>query len=481
LLSFECAYEDVGFLKRRADALPVPAPRLVLFNDALGASFGINPAPQAGPLSVARFLVGADLPASATPCALAYAGHQFGHFVPQLGDGRALLLGAIPRSDGRLFDVQLKGSGPTVFSRGGDGLLQLGPALREFIVSEAMAHLGIATTRVLSVVATGEALARQSVAEGAVIARIARSHLRIGSFEYTAVRHGVPYLKALITHTLKRLYPSNLDLAAPYAELALHLFRQVANLQMSLVAQWLGVGFIHGVMNTDNVALSGETLDYGPCAFMDTFRANRVFSSIDSHGRYAYNNQLKLLLWNLARFAESLLPVLVESGMPLEEAQERFNSLLQEAAAFGESERIQTFRRKIGCHTTTDENDKDLIQDLLQIMEEESLDFTNTFRRLSDADGITPVLKPWVHRWEARLAQEHMSRAVLKERLLAANPAVIPRNHRVEEAIVAANAGDLKPCQRLLSAVRKPFETTDQELEAPPGDDEWQYKTFCGT
>ncbi len=481
MLRFIDTYQTVGFLQRAAKALAPSNAELLLFNQEFAGELGVDPDFVRDRSRLAAALSGADLPSAANPQALAYAGHQFGNFVPQLGDGRALLIGEFLTPGGKHFDLQLKGSGPTVFSRGGDGLMQIGPALREYIMSEAMFHLGIPTTRSLSVVTTGDELARQYVAPGAVLARVARSHLRIGTFEYAAARHGVPALKSLISYSLDRHYPG--DRPTSSSEQALLLLTKVAESSLVLVAKWLGVGFIHGVMNTDNVAIAGDTLDYGPCAFMDTFSRSRVFSSIDRHGRYAYGNQSRIMVWNLARLAEALLPVLIEEGISLNDAQESCNEILNSAAKKSHVEWLTVFRRKLGIFTTELDSDGVLIDDFLNLMEEHGLDFTNTFRSLSSTVMLHPSLALWLQRWYERLVLERADSSTINERLNSANPAVIPRNHRVEEAIAAAINGDLTPSQRLLSAIKTPFEISadNRDLANPPGDAEWSYKTFCGT
>ena len=448
---------------------PAPAPRLLVFNRRLAAELGLDA--DALEQGAARWLSGAELPPGADPLALAYAGHQFGGFSPVLGDGRAHLLGEIVTPQGARFDLQLKGSGRTPFSRGGDGKAAIGPMLREYLVSEAMHALGVPTTRALAVVATGDDIRRDAGRlPGAVLARVAASHIRIGSFQFLAARGETDKLRALADYTLARHYPG--------VEGVLGLFDAVAARQARLVAQWMGLGFIHGVMNTDNMALSGETIDYGPCAFMEGYAPGTVFSSIDRQGRYAYANQPLILGWNLARLAEALLPLIDPDG---EKAVEIANGRLGGIAALYRAEWLAVMRRKLALDGE-DAGDEALLEDLLKAME--GADWTLVFRRLSGAvegEGLLRPLFPdftamaaWLPRWRARLAPD--APALLR----AANPAVIPRNHRVEEALEAATAGDMAPFHTLLAAVTRPFEEDeDYMLPAPSGFG--RYVTYCGT
>ena len=448
---------------------PAPQPRLLAFNRGLAAELGLEA--EALEAGAARWLSGAELPPGADPLALAYAGHQFGGFSPVLGDGRAHLLGEIVTPDGRRFDLQLKGSGRTPFSRGGDGKAAIGPMLREYLVSEAMHALGVPTTRALAVVATGEDIWRDAGRlPGAVLARVAASHIRVGSFQFLAARGEAEKLRALTDYTLARHYPG--------VEGALGLFDAVAARQARLVAQWMGLGFIHGVMNTDNMALSGETIDYGPCAFMEGYAPGTVFSSIDRQGRYAYMNQPLILGWNLARLAEALLPLIDPDG---ETAVEIANGRLAGIAGLYKTEWLAVMRRKLAL-AGEDPGDEALVEDLLKAME--GADWTLTFHRLAGAVEGEGLLRPlfedfaamaeWLPRWRARLAPG--AAALLRQ----ANPAVIPRNHRVEEALEAATAGDMAPFEALLAAVTRPFEENEAYmLPAPSGFG--RYVTFCGT
>jgi uncharacterized protein YdiU (UPF0061 family) len=416
-------------------------------------------------------LAGNAVPDGADPLAQAYAGHQFGNWVPQLGDGRALLLGEVLGRDGTRYDLQLKGSGPTPFSRRGDGRAWLGPVLREYIVSEAMQALGIPTTRALAAVATGETVYRERALPGAVLTRVARSHIRVGTFQYFAARQDREALEALVAHVIQRHYPQ--------AEGPLGLLEAVVAAQAKLVARWMGVGFIHGVMNTDNMSVAGETIDYGPCAFMDTYHPGKVFSSIDHLGRYAYANQPQIAAWNLAQFASCLLP-LIEGGedaaiASATEGVNRFVPLFQ-------AEWARVFRTKLGL-VQEEAEDVALAAALLDRMAQGRADFTRTFHGLADGTARAEFEDPevfdaWHADWQARVAREDAAESAAAMR--AANPAVIPRNHRVEEAIAAAVGGDLAPFERLNAALARPF-APDEDLAQAPSEDQEVRQTFCGT
>jgi uncharacterized protein YdiU (UPF0061 family) len=392
----------------RLAPVPVAHPRLVKLNEALAGQLGLDPEALRSPEGLAM-LAGNRVPEGAAPLAMAYAGHQFGGFVPQLGDGRAILLGEILDPAGERFDIQLKGSGRTPFSRGGDGRAWLGPVLREYILSEAMHALGIPTTRSLAAVATGEAVFRESALPGAVLVRVARGHVRVGTFEYFAARQDTDALRHLADYVVARHYPEAKASDRPYRA----FLDAVIARQAQLVARWLGVGFIHGVMNTDNMSIAGETIDYGPCAFMDAFHPGRVYSSIDHHGRYAYGNQPRIAQWNLARLAQSLLPLLDdEPDKAIEEAQGPIDGFPERF----EHAYLACFRAKLGL-LEAHEGDAELIDSLLQEMSETGADFTNTFRALCDAAegtegpfrgqlGENAALDAWLARWHARLAQE---------------------------------------------------------------------------
>jgi uncharacterized protein YdiU (UPF0061 family) len=474
-----------GFFARVAPT-PVMSPRLLKLNRPLAKHLGLDPDWLAGPEGV-EILAGKRVPDGADPIAMAYAGHQFGHFVPQLGDGRAILLGEVIDADGVRRDIQLKGSGPTPFSRRGDGRAALGPVLREYIVSEAMAALGIPTTRSLAAVVTGENVVRETLLPGAVLTRVASSHIRVGTFQFFAARSDAAGVRRLADHVIARHYPDVASAERPYHA----LLDAVIGRQAELVARWLLVGFIHGVMNTDNTSISGETIDYGPCAFMDNYDPATVFSSIDEQGRYAYGNQPRIALWNLTRFAECLLPLFSDD-------QEKAIAAAQFALG-GFAEKFDSayyagLRGKLGLFTARDD-DPDLANDLLKAMAVNHADFTLTFRRLSDAarDGDAEVRKlfadpaaydAWATRWRQRIADEPQDAAARQAAMRAVNPAFIPRNHRVEAIIEAAvNRNDFAPFEELLTVLAKPYE--DQPAFAgyaePPQPDERVLQTFCGT
>lgn len=458
-----------------ASPAPAPAPRLLMLNRGLARSLGLDADwLEAG---AAEMLSGNRLPAGAEPVAQAYAGHQFGGFAPQLGDGRALLLGEVLDGAGRRWDIQLKGSGRTPFSRGGDGKAAVGPMLREYVMGEAMAALGIPTTRALAVVATGAPVLREVELPGAVLARVAASHIRVGTFQFFAARGDQAQVKALADYTIARHFPEVAGADNRYVA----LFDAVVARQARLIAQWMGVGFIHGVMNTDNMALSGETIDYGPCAFMEGYAPGTVFSSIDHTGRYAYSNQPLILGWNLARLAEALLPLF---DADQDRAVDKANVALEGIAGRYRAEWVAVMRAKLGL-AGAEAGDGDLADALLAAMEGQDADWTLTFRRLAgavggDATGIAPLfadattLHDWLPRWQARLAPD------AADRIRAANPAVIPRNHKVEEALAAATGGDMAPFEALVAAVSEPFvEREAFMLPAPQGFG--RHVTFCGT
>jgi uncharacterized protein YdiU (UPF0061 family) len=461
-----------------ARPVPVRAPRVSILNHRLADELGLNLGALSPQEAVALF-AGQDLPDGCRPIAQAYAGHQFGSFT-MLGDGRAILLGEHRTPAGRLVDVQLKGSGRTRYSRGGDGLAALGPMLREYIISEAMAALGIPTTRSLAVVTTGEPVYRESVRKGAILTRVAASHIRVGTFEYLAARQDESTLRVLADYTIDRHYPELADTPRKYLE----LFRAVTDRQAALIARWQMVGFIHGVMNTDNMAISGETIDYGPCAFMNTYRPDTVFSSIDYAGRYAYGNQPAIGQWNLARFAETLLP-LVDSNP--EKAVPLATEVLAEYPALFERYWLAGMRKKLGLQTD-EAGDVELIRELLEWMQKSRADFTNTFRALSSEGPPAgeryqgPGFQAWYSRWQHRLRRDgEPSSAYALMRTV--NPAVIPRNHRVEEALSAAEEhDDLSVLHRLLAVLASPYETgPDAAPYQDPPADECGYRTFCGT
>ncbi|WIM88057.1 YdiU family protein [Candidatus Mycobacterium wuenschmannii] len=447
-----------------------PDPRLLAFNEPLAEELGLDPEWLQG-AEGRRFLVGNHVPDGAAPVAQAYAGHQFGGYIPRLGDGRALLLGELADPDGRLRDIHLKGSGPTPFARGGDGLAAVGPMLREYIVSEAMHALGVPTTRSLAVLSTGRLVQRETALPGAVLTRVAASHLRVGSFEFASSTRDLDLLRRLADHAIARHYPGAAMLDNPY----LALFEAVAAVQASLVAQWMLVGFVHGVMNTDNMTISGETIDYGPCAFMEAYNPDTVFSSIDQWGRYAYDNQPTIAGWNLARFAESLLPLLadtVDEGVAL--AQRAFQVFRDQY----DSTWTDGMRAKLGLPEDVEAPAvAELSEDLLTLLKDGRVDYTSFFRQLSTgADRLEIAgIDAWVARWRSLNPD-----AALMNR---SNPIYIPRNHLVEEALSAATAGDLDPLRQLLIAISAPFdERPGLERYAAAAPEEFgDYRTFCGT
>jgi uncharacterized protein YdiU (UPF0061 family) len=474
------------FYIEQAPAL-APDPRCVAFNANLAAQLGLDV--EAVAREAGAILSGNTPPEDARPIALAYAGHQFGHFAPRLGDGRALLLGEIPCPDGLLRDVQLKGSGRTPFSRGADGLAALGPMLREYLVSEAMHALGIPTTRSLAVVSTGDLVQREEPLPGAVLTRVASSHIRVGSFEYFAARDDLEGLRLLLDLAIERHDPDAKDAENP----ALALLAAVAERQARLVAQWMHVGFIHGVMNTDNMAVSGETIDYGPCAFMDSFDPRTVFSSIDRQGRYAYANQPVVAQWNLARLAESLLPLVDRDG---ERAVARALEIIEPFIDRFDIHYLSGLRAKIGLDSA-EEGDRVLVKALLDLMRDAQADHTLTFRELSAAAadpsqdaallarlGQAPEASDWLAAWRSRIERDARPSTVRAEAMRRVNPAFIPRNHRVEAALAAATyEGDFGPFETLLDILQRPFdEQPGQEAyREPPAAHERVLQTFCGT
>ncbi|MAS42003.1 MAG: hypothetical protein CML43_02465 [Rhodobacteraceae bacterium] len=467
-----------------------PAPAIAALNPALAETLGISPDFLASPEGVA-FLAGQDLPDAADPLAMAYAGHQFGGWVPQLGDGRAVLLGEVVGRDGVRRDLQIKGAGRTPFSRGGDGRAALGPVLREYLVSEAMHALGVPTTRALAALVTGETVARETELPGAALLRVARGHVRVGTFQFFYAREDLDALRRLTDLVIARNHPE----AAKAERPALALLQAVVAGQAALIARWMSLGFIHGVMNTDNMSVACETIDYGPCAFMEAYHPNTVYSSIDQFGRYAYANQPRIAQWNLAQLAQCLLPLIdADQEAALPDAQAAVDAF----AEIYEAERLARFRDKLGLEEARPE-DAALVEDLLEAMAEGEADFTLTFRGLRglpDAGGpetdaaVRALFKrpepfdAWARAWRSRLAAEPRPEAERQAAQRAANPAFIPRNHRVEEAIAAAAAsGDLDPFARLLTAITRPFEDQPEraDLMAPARPEEAVTRTFCGT
>lgn len=455
-----------GFFTRLTPT-PVKAPTLLAFNQGLAQLLNI----EAGDLAkAATQLAGNEIPQGAAPLAQLYAGHQFGNWNPQLGDGRAILLGEVIDQNGTRRDIQLKGSGPTPYSRMGDGRAWLGPVLREYVVSEAMHALGIPTTRALAAVSTGEPIWReQGALPGAILTRTAASHLRVGTFQVFAHRGEIDNLKTLTQYAIDRHYP---DAKGP-----MDLLRAVAAAQAELVAAWMSVGFIHGVMNTDNCSIAGETIDYGPCAFMDAFDNARVFSSIDQQGRYAYGNQPNIAVWNVAQLATSLLQQMDDKEAAVEEATEIVHAMPDQLEAAW----LRRFAAKIGI-ATPQKDDLELVQSLLTLMQEGNADFTNTFWSLGkpaarDQFNNREAFDMWSEVWTTRISQEPAAAATMA----AANPALIPRNHRIEAMIEAAVAGDMAPFERLTKALATPYTVSDLNLQRPPSEDEIVPATFCGT
>jgi serine/tyrosine/threonine adenylyltransferase len=465
--------------------VPVPAPRLIALNEQLAAELGVEPDALAADGSV-DILAGSVVPDRASPIAQAYAGHQFGSYSPRLGDGRALLLGEVVDTYGRRRDVHLKGSGRTPFARGGDGKAVVGPMLREYVIGEAMHALGIPTSRALAVVATGEDVVRETKLPGAVLVRVAASHIRVGTFQYAAMNGGPELVRRLADHAIQRHHPHAVEAENPY----LAFYESVIDTQASLVAEWMLVGFIHGVMNTDNMAISGETIDYGPCAFMDAFDPATVFSSIDHGGRYSYGNQPRIGQWNLARLAEALVPLINEDT---------------DTAIAAATHILQTFPERFhrywsaGMHAKlglaeADDTTEALIDDLLTLFHEHAVDYTSSFRALSASlRGDTTAARSlfaepsafdaWADRWREQLAHEGSDAHETASAMDQINPVYIPRNHHVEEALAAATADDLEPFRRLLHVLADPFkERSGLQSYAAPAPASWgSYRTFCGT
>ncbi|MFD6893278.1 YdiU family protein [Rhodococcus sp. NPDC060086] len=476
--------DELGVLTVAWQGAEVPDPTLLVLNEQLATSLGSDAATLRSDDGIA-VLSGAEAPAESQPVAMAYAGHQFGGYAPLLGDGRALLLGELVGTDGRRVDLHLKGSGPTPFSRGGDGFAVVGPMLREYLVSEAMNALGIPTTRALSVVATGRPVHREGVESGAVLARVAASHLRVGTFEL-AVRQG-EILRTLADYAIARHYPELTELPAEgEGNRYLAFLGAVVEVQASLVARWMLTGFVHGVMNTDNTTISGETIDYGPCAFLDAYDPTAVFSSIDRSGRYAFGNQPTALKWNLARFAEALLPLLdsdPNAAIPAATA------ILGTFDEYYENHYSHGMAAKLGLNG--EDADRALVDDLLTLMAEHAADWTGTFRALADElrGNATPLdelvprehIGPWLTRWRSALEGHEHDTADAMDRV---NPLYIPRNHRVDEALRAATDGDLAPFEKLLEVVTHPFERRDEwsdYTEPAPRAFSDTFRTFCGT
>ena len=471
----------------RVNPMKFPAPHVIMLNCALATDLGLDVDWLAGPEGLA-FLTGQTVVAGSEPIASAYAGHQFGNFVPQLGDGRAILLGEVCDIRGRRRDIQLKGAGRTPFSRGGDGRAAIGPVLREYLVSESMAALGIPTTRSLAASTTGDSVFRETALPGAVLVRVAASHIRVGTFQFFAVRQDIEGIRLLADHVIGRHYPDAASTDAPYR----HLLQQVVTAQADLISRWMRVGFIHGVMNTDNMSVAGETIDYGPCAFLDAYDPETVFSSVDRHGRYAFGNQPKIALWDLTRFAETMLPLLADDGdAAIEIAQEvlaEFQPRFLQSHGDG-------MLRKLGLATMS-EGDTALVDTILSAMQRNLVDYTLFFRRLAGVveagRGDEPMRELFVDPsaadhvlevWRARLAIEDRSPGEVASAMAAVNPVYIPRNHRIEAVIEAAIENDFAPFEELQEVLSLPFVERQQfaAYEHPPLEHERVTATFCGT
>jgi uncharacterized protein YdiU (UPF0061 family) len=488
LIGFDNSYTRLpGHFYAPARAAGASEPWMFAFNEPLAAGLGLDVATLKR--DGAAIFSGNMVPEDAANVAMAYAGHQFGHFVPQLGDGRAMLMGEVRAPGGGRFDIQLKGSGPTRFSRNGDGRAALGPVIREYIVSEAMHALGIPTTRSLAAVVTGDAVYREQAEPGGVLARVAASHIRVGTFQYFAARGDDEGVRLLADHVIGRHYPE----LAGEPDRHIRLFEAIAARQAYLIARWMGVGFIHGVMNTDNMAVSGETIDYGPCAFMDTYQAGKTFSSIDRNGRYAYANQPGIGQWNLARLAECLLPLFADNQ---DEAMEKANAALKAYGERFQAEWLSVMRAKLGL-VRAREDDLKLIQSFLTLMEEGEADFTLAFLRLAAAAGgptadrelraefsAPDAAQLWLDGWRLYLDGDGIAAEERMSMMRKANPVVIPRNHRIEEAIRAAvDDGDFSLFEALNKALARPYEEQPgfERYQAAPLNHEIVPRTFCGT
>jgi len=477
----------------KTNPLPVASPSLIKFNNELARELGLSVSNLNSGDGAAIFS-GNSIPEGAEPLAMAYAGHQFGHFNPQLGDGRAILLGEVVSPDGARFDLQLKGSGRTLYSRGGDGRAALGPVLREYLVSEAMKKLSVPTTRALAVVTTGEEVARERLLPGGIITRVASSFVRVGTFQFFYAKGDAEAVQKLADHVIERNYPAAGEAENPYVA----FLKAAVDRQAALIAQWMHLGFIHGVMNTDNMSIAGETIDYGPCAFMDIYAHDQVFSSIDREGRYAYSNQPSIGLWNLTRLAEALLPLLADtSEVAIEIAQDILGTYIERY----QDDWLAGMQAKCGLFVTSDktnEDDKELIEELLNTMAANHADFTLTFFYLSqlashaseqDSDiknlfDDQGQLESWLAKWRQRLTRETLSDAERQEKMQAVNPVYIPRNHQIEAAIRAAeDHDDFSVFHELHEVLQNPY--LQQEGKAryslPPEPDEIVQQTFCGT
>ena len=488
MFAFQHSYSKLpSRFYERVEPTPVKEPKTIKINLELANELGLDIKSLVGP-TAAKMFSGNYIPEYINPIAMAYAGHQFGNWVPTLGDGRAILLGECISPEGIRFDIQLKGSGPTPFSRRGDGRAWLGPILREYIVSEAMHHLGIPSTRTLFATTTGEKIFREKTLPGAILTRVARSHIRVGTFQYFYARKDYEGLKVLADYLIDRIYPEIKGATSPY----LSLLETIVNKQAKLIACWLGVGFIHGVMNTDNTSLSCETIDYGPCAFMDTFHPQKVFSSIDYHGRYSYSNQPAIMHWNLAQFATAILPLIhSNSEKAVQLATETVNQFSDTFNQYW----LKKFRKKLGLIQPQDE-DADFIQEFLDCLHQGEIDYTKAFEVLSynsleriglelfnDFSVKPEALNHWLNNWKDRQKNSGISDSIRKQLMKTNNPVIIPRNHQIEQAINEALIGDFSRFHDLNEALKSPFQPMEQFLYfcAPPTNGQIVKKTFCGT
>ncbi|EQC47572.1 YdiU family protein [Bacteriovorax sp. Seq25_V] len=449
-------------------------PRLIAVNDSLAKFLNIDLSSYSQD-DLTGIFSGKLIPSGAEPIALAYSGHQFGHFNPTMGDGRAILIGEVIGSDGLQYDIQLKGSGKTPYSKRGDGRSWLGPVLREYVVSEAMYSLGIPTTRALGAAETGEDVYREDVLPGGVFTRVARSHIRVGTFEHFASRGDIQNLKILCDYAINR-HDSDLN---DHADKYNIFFDRIFKRKLDLVSKWMGVGFIHGVMNTDNTSISGETLDFGPCAFMDHFSYNKVFSSIDTHGRYAYSNQGRIAVWNLSVLANALFPLLQREGESQEEAVKRLESAFDDYSKYYDSKWLEVMGKKLGLFNAT-ESDRPLIGQFLNYLEEHNQDFTNIFRSLNTLEFVD---KEFEKEWLLRLDLQEKTQEEAISLMNSVNPYVIPRNHQIEKMIRLAVDGDYTLFEKLLKVLQNPYEENVSNLKftLPPNNDEVVKRTFCGT
>ncbi|MDR5660038.1 YdiU family protein [Serpentinicella sp. ANB-PHB4] len=461
------------------DPTPVRNPKLVILNDCLAESLGLDAQLLRSEDSISVF-AGNSIPEGAKPLAQAYAGHQFGHFT-MLGDGRAILIGEQITPEGKKVDIQLKGSGRTQYSRGGDGRAVLGPMLREYVISEAMYALGIPTTRSLAVVTTGESVMREKEQTGAILTRIASSHIRVGTFQYASSWGTVEELRALADYTIQRHFPEIEKTQNKH----LNLLKEVINRQATLIAKWQLIGFVHGVMNTDNMAISGETIDYGPCAFIDKYDQQTVFSSIDRQGRYAYGNQPFIAKWNIVRFAESILPLLNDDQA---KAIKQAENAIEQFDVVYHQKWLRGMKAKLGIISDEGQQDELLIEEILAIMEKYSADYTNTFVALTfEKSNDTKLFnsaefKDWYKKWQDRIHRQNETKDASQELMRINNPAVIPRNHKVEQALKAAEEGDYSILKALLNVLSEPYNhSCNQGDYATPPSSNLPYRTYCGT